>query len=1054
MNPAGFSIRRPVTICMGILVLLALGGVSLTRLPIDLLPQLNLPMAVVVSSYSGAGPEEVEQMVTRPLEAVLSTVSNVKNVMSMSSPGSSQIMVEFNWGTDMDFAALDMREKIDILSGMLPPEVERPTVYKLDPALLPIMSIGVSSENRDLVSLKQLLEDRVINRLERIDGVAYAMLAGGPVREIKVLVDQSRLSGYDLTLHQLAQLLQSENLNLPGGSIKDGGREYVIRTTGEFRNLAEIRNVSLLTPTGVPVRLGDLAVVTETEDRSGAYSLLNGRPSLGIAVQKETGANTVQVAAKVRAEMEKASADLRDFNYSYTFDQSKFIKRAIGNLRNNAVVGGLLAIFILYTFLHNLRSTLIIALSIPISIIATFTLIYFNNLTLNMMSLGGFALGVGMLVDNSIVVLENIYRHRELGKNMVTAAQEGASEVGMAITASTLTTIAVFVPIVYIKGLVAEIFTQLALTVTFSLLSSLLVAMTLVPLLASRLLRIEVEQSERKHNPGHGGWGRGFASRIRQLLAKVDQFYRHALAWSLEHRRAVFGLATAAFVLSMIVLPFLGRELFPRTDAGMISATVNLPLGSALEQTGQVAELVENLFSKLPEVDTIFASVGGSELFSAGGMATYSEYATVDINLKPVRKRKRSDVELAEIIREQTEVIAGAEIAVSAQDMMGMSMLAGGKPISVQVLGDDIELLETVAADIAKVVKNVPGTREVETSFEEGRPEIQIRLKRDKAASLGVTAGQVAQTVAMAIDGQVVTRYRVGGDEVDIVVQLEESQRKSITDIMGIALASPLGFNVTLDDVADLVLEQGPSSIHRENQTRLATVSADIVGRPLGPVSNDIAQALKGFQLPEGYTVEFGGEEQMMTEAFTDLTMVLAFAVVLVYMVMAAQFESLLHPFTIMFSMPLALVGVVFGLAITGTPVSVLAAIGVIVLAGVVVNNAIVLVDYINVLRGKGLALKEAVLSAGPTRLRPILMTTLTTVLGLVPLALGIGEGGEVQAPLAITVIFGLTVSTILTLIVVPVVYTVFEDLGAILRRRMQRAPWWWARERGVNDGV
>ena len=688
---------------------------------------------------------------------------------------------------------------------------------------------------------------------------------------------------------------------------------------------------------------------------------------MGIAIQKETGANTVQVAAKIREEIADVVNELPDIHCSYTFDQSKFIERAIGNLRNNAIVGGLLAVLVLYVFLHNLRSTLIIALAIPISIIATFTLIYFNNLTLNMMSLGGFALGVGMLVDNSIVVLENIYRHFEQGKSRLAAAQEGASEVGLAITASTLTTIAVFVPIVYIKGLVAEVFTQLALTVTFSLLSSLLVALTLVPLLASRLLKIGPGHNRSRSNSKVSYWGQKAAQRIRNALVGFDSFYRRVLAWSLDHRRAVIGLATAAFVLSLIILPFLGRELFPRTDAGMITATISLPLGSTIEQTGQIAGLVEKTFARMPEIETIFTSVGGSELFAAGGMATHPEEATVDVNLRPLRERTKSDVDIAEAVRERIQNIAGAEITVTSQDMMGLYAMGGGGPISVQIHGDDIDLLKTIADDVAAVVRSVAGTREVETSFEEGRPEIQVRIRRDKAASLGLTAGQIAQTIDMAVDGQVVTRYRVGGDEIDIVVQLKEDQRQTLSAIEGIRLASPLGFQVSLGDVADLVIEQGPSSIYRENQTRVATVSADIVGRPLGPVSNDIAQALEEFQFPEGYTVEFGGEDQMMMEAFSDLSLVLAFAVVLVYMVMAAQFESLLHPLTIMFSMPLALVGVVLGLAITGTPVSVLAAIGVIVLAGVVVNNAIVLVDYINILRQRGLAVREAILTAGPT---------------------------------------------------------------------------------------
>lgn len=1041
MNLARFSIRRPVTACMCILVLLALGGVSASRLPIDLLPEMNMPVAVAMTTYSGAGSEEVEKLVTQPLEAVLTTVSNVKNVQSISSPGSSLVIVEFNWGTDMNFATLDMREKIDLVSAGLPPAVKRPSVYKFDPAMMPVMSIGVTAEGRDLVTLKRLLEDEVVNRLERINGVAYAVLYGGPEREIRVLVDQTRLTGYGLTMGQLVQLLQAENLNLPGGTVKDGGREYVVRTTGEFRSLDEIRNLSFLTSAGATIRLSDVATVQEVEDQSGTYSLLNGQPSLSIAIQKETGANTVQVATRVKKEMEQIARNMPDIKYDYVFDQSEFIQVAIGNLKSSAILGAVLAVLILYVFLRNFRSTLIIALSIPISIIATFTLVYFNQLTLNMMSLGGLALGVGMLVDNSIVVLENIYRHCEQGEDRVSAAQVGATEVGMAITASTLTTIAVFVPIVYIEGLVAEVFRQLALTVTFSLLSSLLVALTLVPLLASRLLKVEgrltEEQSKDKKRLS---WPRRLADRVGQALSKLDDFYSRLLAWSLDHRRLVFAVAGGLFVLSLVTIPFLGRELFPRTDAGQVSINIKLPLGSTIEETGLIAQQVEEKLLDIPEVETIFTSVGGSDLFAAGGMGTNAEQASIDVGLISKRERKQSDVQVAETIRQRVQNIAGAEIAVAAQDMMSMHGGTGTSgPISVQIHGDDSNVLRSLADEAAAIIKDVPGTREVETSFEEGRPEIQVRLNRDKAASFGLSAGQVAQAVDMAVNGSVATRYRVGGDEIDIVVQLAEEQRQSLTAIKGLIITSPLGMQVTLGDVADLVESKGPSSIYRENQSRVATVSGDVIGRSLGSVSNDIDRELKGLQLPEGYTVQFGGENKEMMEAFADLSLVLVFAIVLVYMVMAAQFESLLHPLTIMFSMPLALVGVVFGLAIGGKPVSVVAAIGIIVLAGIVVNNAIVLVDYINTLRKRGLGIREAIVTAGPTRLRPILMTTLTTVLGLVPLALGLGEGGEVQVPLAVTVIFGLSMSTILTLIVVPLVYMWFEDIGVLLNRRLLR---------------
>ncbi|MGI6129988.1 MAG: efflux RND transporter permease subunit [bacterium] len=1053
MNLAGFSIRRPVTVCMGILVLLALGGVSLSRLPIDLLPEMNMPIAVAMASYSGAGPEEIEKLVTRPLESVLTTVSNVKNVRSISSPGSSLVIVEFNWGTDMDLAALDMREKIDLVSAALPSGVKRPSVYRFDPSMVPVMSIGISAEGRDMAAQKSLLEDRVINRLERLDGVAYAVLTGGPIREIKVSVDQACLSGYGVTLNQLVQLLQSENLNLPGGIIEEGGLEYVVRTTGEFKSIDEIRNLSLVTPAGTVIRLCDVATVDEVEDQSGAYSLLNGQQSLSITIQKETGANTVQVASRVRNEMAQIAQSIPNLNYDYIFDQSEFIELSIANLKSSALLGALLAVFVLYVFLRNFRSTLIISLSIPISIIITFTLVYFNKLTLNMMSLGGLALGVGMLVDNSIVVLESIYRYSELGEDRVSAAQLGTSEVGMAITASTLTTIAVFVPIVYIQGLVAEIFRQLALTVTFSLLSSLLVALTLVPLLSSRLLKVEDKVSAHPTNNKLGTLPRRLADRIGQALSKLNHSYCYLLTWSLDHRRLVLTVAVGAFVLSLVAIPFCGREFIPKTDSGQVSINIKLPLGSTIEETGEVAQRVEQVLTDIPEVDTIFTSVGGSDLMAAGGMGTNAEQATIEVGLVSKRERKQSDVQVAERVRQLVQDVAGAEIAVSAQDMVGMHG-GGNSPISIQIHGDDIEVLHSLADDIAATVKDVPGTREVETSFEEGRPEIQVQLNRSKAASLGLSAGQVAQAVDMAVNGQVATRYRVGGDEVDIIVQLTEEQRQNLTDIRGMVITSPLGIQVTLGDVAELVLTEGPSSIYRENQSRVATVSADVVGRSLGTVSNDISRELQEMQLPEGYSVQFGGENKEMMEAFADLSLVLVFAVVLVYMVMAAQFESLLHPLVIMFSMPLGLIGVVFGLAITGKPISILVAIGIIVLSGVVVNNAIVLVDYINTLRRRGLSIREAILEAGPTRLRPILMTTLTTVLGLVPMALGLGEGGELEAPLAVTIIFGLSMSTILTLVVVPLVYTLFEDIGAVLTRRLPWLKMGRAKEEGVvNNG-
>ncbi|MDI3522745.1 MAG: hydrophobic/amphiphilic exporter (mainly bacteria), family [Bacillota bacterium] len=1034
MNLAQFSTRRPVAVTMVILVLIVLGTVSLTRISIDLLPKMTLPIAAVMATYPGAGPEEIEELVAKPLESVLATVSNVDSIQSISSADAATIIVQFNWGTDMDFATLDMREKIDLALSRLPDGVDRPMVVKFDPSMMPITILSVSSEGRDLASLKTLLEDKVAPRLERIDGVAYATVMGGPQEEVRVLVDSRRLAGYGFSLAQLVQALKAENLNMPGGTIDQGTREFILRTTGEFKSLDELRNLVLMSPQGVGVRLGDLADVEEVEDQK-EYTLLNGRPSIGIMIQKEAGANTVKVADQVHREMDRLSRELSGIKYSYVFDQAKFIQRSIGNLTSNAVSGAVLAIIILYLFLRNVRSTLVIALSIPISIIATFTLVYFNGLTLNMMSLGGLALGVGMLVDNSIVVLENIYRHREEGESRLLAAQNGAGEVAMAITASTLTTIAVFLPIVFIQGLTAQIFRELALTVTFSLLASLLVALTVVPMLASKILVINGNSDT---TPGRPSVFYRASHWMGRRLAALNDRYRALLAWALDHRRAALLGAAAAFILSLLAVPLVGAEFFPATDAGRLSVSVKLPSGTTLEETDKVAERVGQIVSAYPEVETVFVSAGRS--LQGGSMSgSDSNTASLNIELKPKSERRRSDREIADAIRRQVAKIPGAEIRVSVSDVMSMGGGGVSQAISLSIRGDDLNVLRGLAAKAEALVAEVPGTREVQTSFSEGRPEVQVRLNRAKAASLGLSAAQVAQTVSTAVQGQVATEYRVGGKEKDIRVQLAEESANSLAALRSLLISTPTGLTVPLADVADIVIARGPVTIDREDQARVVTVSCDVFGRPLGGVSQDIRRQLAGLKLPPGYTITFGGQNKEMTDAFAGLSLALGLAVILVYMVMAAQFESLLHPFTIMFSMPLALIGVVLALLITRKAVSVPAFIGVIVLAGIVVNNAIVLVDYINALRARGLGMREAILTAGPVRLRPILMTTLTTVLGLIPLALGLGEGGEMQAPLAITVIGGLSMSTLLTLVVVPLVYTLFEDIGSGLRRRLRR---------------
>ena len=1055
-----FAIRRPIFTVMVIMVVLVLGAVSLLRLTIDLFPQIKLPMAAVVTTYSGAGPQEVETLVTRPLEEVMGTVNNVKEIRSESSEGVSVLIVDFNWGTDIDLATLQMREKIDLAQRYLPDGADKPMVFKMDPAMMPIIALSVSG-GRNLQELRGLAEDVIKGRLERLDGVASVSVAGGYQREIQVLVDPARLQAYGLSLAQLTQALQVENMNLPGGRVEEAGKELLIRTTGEFRQVSDIEEVLVLLPQGGTVKVKDLARVEDTYRDQRQYTRMNGRPSVGLFVQKQTTANTVRVAGLVKRAIPEVLKELPPgVDIRVVMDQSGFINNSVRNVVRNAIAGGILAVLILYVFLRNFRSTMIIAAAIPISIVATFVLIYFAGLTLNIMSLGGLALGVGMLVDNAIVVLENIFRHRQEGLGRVEAAGFGTEEVAGAVTASTLTTMVVFLPIIFVEGIAAQFFRELALTVSFSLFASLLVALSLLPMLSSRMLRVEGAEVLL----GGEGLSRRFPGGVLAWLGRafdwLNTSYRFLLRGALARRRLVVAVAAGAFVASLFVVPLVGMEFVPRMDTGEFSVEIKLPDGAVLAETEKVVSRVEALVNEIPERETVFTTVGAITSMMRGNEAG-SELGKVEVRLVPRRLRGRPVNQVVEEVREKVSRIPGAEFKVNAASGFVGGDWAGA-PITVILKGDDLEVLRRLAEEVAGRVRQVPGTRDVDYGLAQGQPEVQVRVNRDKAAAYGLGLAQVASTVRTAISGQVATRYRVGGDEIDVRVRLQPESRRDLRDLENLVVASPLGVQVPLREVAGLVVARGPVTISREGQSRIVTVTAGLAGRPLGAAMRDVRRSLADLRLPPGYALEYGGENKEMMEAFASLGLALVLAVFLVYMIMAAQFESLLYPFVIMFSVPLAFVGVIWGLALTRRTLNVPSFMGVIMLVGIVVNNAIVLVDYINILRRRGMGRDEAVLKAGPTRLRPILMTTLTTVLAMLPLALGLGESGEAQAPMATVVIGGLTLSTLLTLVVVPVVYTIFDDLGrrglfarlASLRPRWRRpSPAYAGSGDGANPG-
>ena len=1028
MKLSNLAVNRPIAVLMAVITVILLGGVSLSKLTLDLFPKMTFPIAVVATNYQGSAPEEVERLITRPLEEALGTVNNVKEISSFSQPGSSMVIVEFNWGTDMDFATLQMREKVDLAKRMLPNEVTTPQVLKFDPSSLPIFTLAVSG-GENLVDLRRVVEDKIKSKLERQEGVASVNVSGGQSREIRISIDQKKMSNYGLALNQINQTLGAENMDFSAGSIREGSQELIIRIIGQFDTVEQIENLSFLTKAGSTVMLKEFAKVEDTFAKQTKLSTMNGKPSIGIDIQKQTDANTVSVSNQVLAAIEEMKSDLpKNIELNIIFDQASFINQSIDTVINNIIYGGLLAVAVLFLFLRNFRSTLVIAISMPISIIATFTMVYFGGLTLNMLSLGGLALGVGMMVDASIVILENIFRYRQEGFDHITAAKKGASEVGNAVIASALTTVAVFLPIVFVDGLAAELFRPLALTVSFSLLASLVVALTLIPMLSSKLLVVESKSNEEKKI------GR-IVNFFGKMVDSLDVLYRKVLEWSIKKKKAVIAGVIITFIASLGLIPVIGTELIPSMDQGQIQINVTLPDGALFEETNEVVLEIEENLNNIPSIETLFTSVG------SGGAMDFSDSArtntaNIQVNLVELSKRNISTEQIVEQIGQLVANIPGAEIEVSAMDA-GMGGMAA--PVEIAVSGDDLETLKEITNDVIKVAEQIDGLREMESSFSKGMPELEIKVLKDKAALNGLSSATIASTARSAFQGDIVTVFKTGSDEINVKVILDDAKNKSIHDIENLEVATPMGTTVFLEEVAEVNIIEGPSTINRSGQTRQVTVQGTIVGRDLGSVVEDLQAKLDKMALPEGYSLDIGGQSEDMAEAFGDLTLALILAIILVYMIMAAQFEALLHPFVIMFSVPVTFIGIAFGLVVTGRSFSVTAFIGVIMLAGIVVNNAIVLVDYINILRKEGMTMEEAILKAGPTRLRPILMTTLTTVLGLVPLTLGIGEGAETQAPMATVVVFGLTFSTIITLVLVPVMYIILDDLGANFKYRIRK---------------
>jgi HAE1 family hydrophobic/amphiphilic exporter-1 len=1022
MNLPKFSVDKPVTITMMVLIMVVFGFFSLTRLGLDLLPDIDFPVVSVITSYSGVTSEDIEDVLTKPIEDVVATVKDVKTIKSTSQEGASIVMIEFDSGTNIDFAAQDVRDKIGLIEDFLPQDANKPLVVKMDVGAMPVLGYGVTSDSLNTLELKKVLEDNVKDKIERLDGVATMEIRGGQKREILIKLNKQLLESYNLTQSQIAQTLRGENVNLSGGFIEQGLLELSVRTVGEFKDLEEIKNLVLIIRDDKPIYLHDVADVIDTHKEIRSYSRTNKKDSLLLMISKQSGANTMQVADSIKKELPGLKEFLpQDTEFSLVMDQSRQIETATKSVTQSGLIGGLLAIIVIYLFLRNWRPTLAIALAIPLSLIATFIPLYMVGYTLNLMTLGGLALGIGMLVDNSVVVIENIYRHLEKTGKRQKSAIIGANEIAMAITASTLTTIAVFLPMSFGTGIAGQLSRGLSLTIIFALSASLFVALTLVPMIASKIFKKQERADEYREASGEN------------RFLKLQNLYKKILIWSLKNRFKTILVTIGLLALSAAAIPFIGTEFMPESDQSLMILQIKMPVGTSLKQTDNASRLVEDVIMEKAGDSIVNATsfVGQSDDMAEGasmGMGGGINEAMILIRLKDKEERKLSNTQITEIARQNKPPIKGLEL--NSMDTAGLLMGGASTPIEIKIFGKDLEVLQEISDKISNEIKDIKGVRDIDTTLSQGKPELSITIDREKASYLGLTVGQIGSLVKSSMQGSIATQFRQGGEETDIRVRYDETYRDNLKKIEDLTIISPLGSQIPLKQVAKISYDQGPIKINREDQLRVVSVTSNILDRDVGSVVEDIKDKLEKFDMPSGYFIEYGGSYKQMQDTFGVLAFALALGVLLVYMVMASQFESLIHPFIVMFELPLTFIGIALALFVTGESLSLPSFIGVIMLAGIVVNNAIVLIDYTNQLRKKGMSEFDALVESGTNRLRPILITTITTILGMLPMALARQEGSEMMRPMALVVIGGLLVSTLLTLVVIPVIYSLVEKFS------------------------
>jgi len=1045
MKLSDSSIRRPVTTAMIAVGLLVFGIVGVSRMPVDTLPKITVPMIIVGTVYPGAGPQEIESSITLPLEKQLGSTPSLKKISSRSIENISVITLEFEWGTNLDAASADIRDRLAIAAASLPDQAQTPFIFKLNTSLMPVAQYTLTGD-MDKAELRDLADD-ISELLQRAPGVASVTVSGGAVRQVHIDVDGRELADAGVTNEQLMATLQAQNLNYPVGDISDQGQHYLLRLVGQYDDVEQLRNTVIGMKGTSPILLRNVAKVEWGPEEVTSAARFNGKPGIFIIVQRRPDANTIQVAQGVRAEMAKIQRTLpAAAKVNLIFDSSDQIKKSVSNVVSNILIGGILAIMVLFVFLRRFRATMFVAFSIPISVLFALFFMFLLGFSINVLSMAGLAIAVGMVVDNAIVAFESIFRHREEGDEQFIASSVGANEIAMAITASTLTTVVVFLPMLLMRGLLLIFFREMVWAVTGSLMASLAVALTLIPMLSSRFLP-NVKVRFRK-GAGEGArpivetGGRGLMAWSERFYDGLESGYGRLIGWAVGHRRMVVGIAVLLFVISLGLVPFIGREFMPTQESFLHQLTAEMPIGTSFEATDSAVSIVEKyvMDNWKDDVDGVSVQVGNPSGTGMGSLRAIfggasNNVATLSLMLKPKQQRKRPVAELDAAIRAKASEVPGLKVYVAAN--MASAMMGMGNDIEVDIIGHDLATADSLTEKVMAAMNAIPGLVDVKSSRQAGSPEVEFTIDRQKAALYGLTPYQVGAALYTQISGYSPTPFRTGGKEYDILVRLQHDQRQTLPQVMNLSVNGPMGA-VPLKNLVTIKTGTGPLDIEHENTQRVVRITAKPVGVSSGQVAGQIQRALRRINVPPGFEIKVTGTYEDMVKSFRDLGLIVFIAIILVFMVMASQFESFRDPFIIMFTVPFGLIGVLWALFITRTPLSITSGLGLLILMGIVANNGIVYIDYVNQLRrNKGMNLIDAVKEGGRVRLRPILMTSLTTIFGLIPLALQLGEGSELWSPLGRAMIGGMVVSIFLPLVFIPVLYVIFENRSERRRQRL-----------------